>query len=270
MTNVDKTLEKLLDLAATLDEKRVSVDDFVPLMEGLMTFAKETRDLTEAELVRLVSLTDEVLAEIKAENKKTLKISTDVLEKIKDNISKEVDKRTKEQEKRIGDAIRDIPPPEKGDPGEDASAKEVAEFLKTDEEFIDLVQGEDGDLIEAETVRDKLASLEGEERLDHTAIKGLEDRLKALQGTFKGMIPTPRYAPKPYEDDLSGSTDGSTKTFTLTKAPDTSYPQNLRGSDFPYALRPTIDFTVANKTLTLTDEVDAPMSGATLIFSYFQ
>lgn len=65
--------------------------------------------------------------------------------------------------------------------------------------------------------------------------------------------------------DLSASTDGITKTFTI---PAFSLAVAVFGSDFPVVYRPTVDWTASGTILTLTGEVPAPTSGATLIFLY--
>lgn len=66
--------------------------------------------------------------------------------------------------------------------------------------------------------------------------------------------------------DLSSFADGATKTFTI--------PANQRvvgvfGADVPGGnYRPVVDWTVSGVTLTLTDEVAAPLSGSTLWIIY--
>lgn len=126
--------------------------------------------------------------------------------------------------------------------------------------------------ITASKVRDKLETLKGEERLDKSAIRGLEEELKKAAGTNKvsGTLGFGvRRIFQPYVDDFSDLTDGSTKTFYLSRAPLKANATMVWGTDFPTILRPTIDFTVAGKLLTLTDEVAAPGNGATLMISYY-
>lgn len=74
---------------------------------------------------------------------------------------------------------------------------------------------------------------------------------------------------QPYIDRFSDQTDGATKTFTLRKAPLKSDTIEVFGTDFPIILDPTVDFTVAGKTLTLSDSIPAPSQGATLIVKYY-
>ena len=138
----------------------------------------------------------------------------------------------------------------------------------------DGVDGKDGSPDTPEQVRDKLSSLRGENRLDANAIKGLEDMLKDLEGKInqapKMIIGgASRFVPKVMVDDFSDQTDGETKTFYLSKAPMNINLTKVWGSDFPYILRVNTDFTISGKLLTLTSEVDAPSSGATLIVEYY-
>jgi len=123
--------------------------------------------------------------------------------------------------------------------------------------------------VTSEQVRDLLEFLVGDERLDMSAIRGLEPALKELKSSGKGREGyggTPFY--KMVVDDLTDDVDGATKVFTLSKQPKKFNTMLVWGSDFPVILRPTTDFTVAGKTLTLTAEVDTPSNGATLIVQY--
>jgi len=73
----------------------------------------------------------------------------------------------------------------------------------------------------------------------------------------------------PYRDDLSSACDGVTKSFYLSRAPLKTGSIMVYGTDFPVILRPDVDFVITNKTVTLTSQVPAPSSGATLIVTYF-
>ena len=126
------------------------------------------------------------------------------------------------------------------------------------------------DKITPEQVRDKLENLEGDERLVVDSIKGLKEELERIAGTARtrGVFSSIRRVYQPYVDDFSAQTNGSTKIFYLSRAPLKSDTVLVWGTDFPVILRPTTDFTVAGKTLTLTTAVPAPSSGATLLVRY--
>lgn len=123
-----------------------------------------------------------------------------------------------------------------------------------------------------EQIRDKIESLKGNERVDKSAIKGLEEEIadlrKELATRLSGLGGGSRRVFQPYVDDFSSETDGVTKTFYLSREPLKTNTILVWGSDFPIILRPTTDFTVSGKTLTLTAAVPAPSQGATLLIQY--
>lgn len=101
-------------------------------------------------------------------------------------------------------------------------------------------------------------------------IKGLKEKIKELQKdiatTKSGGV---RRVYQPYVDDFSALTDGSTKTFYLSREPLKSNTILVWGTDFPIILRYNTDFTVEGKKLTLTSAVPAPNSGSSLIVHFF-
>lgn|SRR3990167_659323 len=152
----------------------------------------------------------------------------------------------------------------KGEPGKDADeGKIVNEVLSR----IPIPKnGIDGSPDTPEQVRDKLETLEGDDRLDKKAIKGLEEQIDELRslissrpsGTMRGMRKIPiikRY-------NLSSQCDGVTKSFTLPHG--TVDVVGVWGTQFPITFNPLTDWTFSGRTLTLTDEVSAPATGQTL------
>lgn len=99
----------------------------------------------------------------------------------------------------------------------------------------------------------------------------VDKKLKALADTKPSIIRQVfgggRPVHVPMVDDLSGSTNGSNKTFYLSKPPRSLATLKIWGSDFPYILRSGVDFTVSGKTITLT--TDAPSSGSNLVAEYY-
>ena len=155
----------------------------------------------------------------------------------------------------------------KGSIPEKADLTEVYDKIKDVEKKIPAIPDE----ITGEAVANKLESLPEDKKLLISAIKGLEGELKRIEGTARtrGLLGGVRRVFQPYVDDFSGSTDGSTKIFYLSREPLKTGAVMVYGTDFPVILRPTIDFTIEAKKLTLTDEVAAPSSGASLICTYF-
>lgn len=68
-------------------------------------------------------------------------------------------------------------------------------------------------------------------------------------------------------DNFTSLTDGSTKTFTLSKAPGTSNVL-VCSTQFPVIFDPATDYTVSGTTLTLSAAVSAPSTSQTLIAIY--
>lgn len=125
----------------------------------------------------------------------------------------------------------------------------------------DYFDGKDGSPDTPEQIREKLASLEGEDRLDKSAIKGLEELQKEVTSLSKrpmGGGITGRDLFKDY--DLSGQLDGVTKTFNI---PAVWNIISVSLSSFPHALRKTVDFTYTQTTITFTSQIDAATSLAT-------
>jgi len=127
---------------------------------------------------------------------------------------------------------------------------------------------------DAETLRNKLELLEGDERLKIEAILGLREELDKLEkqirsnGNGGGVIASQRGAVKVY--DLSDLLDGSTQTFAL---PAFWRVLTVDLSSFPNALRPTVDFTTdgAAMTITFTGTIEPSTSlatGQTCIVTY--
>lgn len=126
------------------------------------------------------------------------------------------------------------------------------------------------DIDQEKLVEDLLRIIKKKRLLDSTYIKGLEGfsrdginyRFEELMhgggGTGGGSIT--------YAVDLSAQCNGVNKVFTV---PANTNFISLAGSDAPNIYRPTVDYTGSGTlTLTLTAQVNAPSSGATLVLTY--
>ena len=135
--------------------------------------------------------------------------------------------------------------------------------------------GKDGNIKELslDEIRNSLELLQGDDRLDKSAIKGIEELQKELRdeinavrsmkssSAFGGLVNTVRFV------DLTAQCDGSNKTFQV---PLHRKVVMLSGTQFPLIYRPVTDYTTANHTLKLTSEVGAPETNQTLIFQYIK
>lgn len=124
-------------------------------------------------------------------------------------------------------------------------------------DYFDGINGKDGTLIKAEEIRDKLESLEGEDRLDASAIKGLEAILSDIKGLKQrptgngGMMGRDLIK----DVDISASFNGSTKTFNIHGIWNII---SVSLSSYPFgSLRKNIDYTFTTTTITFGDTIDA-------------
>lgn len=116
--------------------------------------------------------------------------------------------------------------------------------------------------------RDRLESLKGNERLDITAIKGVDEMKTELKKEFTDKLSTiprgnmgMRKVPIVRRVNLTSQVDGSTRAFTVPL--DTVAILGLFGTQFPITFD-TADWTFAGRTITLATAIATPTSGQTL------
>jgi len=125
-----------------------------------------------------------------------------------------------------------------------------------------------------EPIRDALELLQDDNRLDKSAIKGLDELLKKLEKKIGSAIyvggggSTGGKIVKAY--DLTSSLNGALKTFSL---PAFWRVISVHSSSFPYVFRPTIDYTTDASAMTITftseiDETTTLATGQTLLVEY--
>lgn len=119
--------------------------------------------------------------------------------------------------------------------------------------------------VTGEVVRDELESLKGDDRLDKSAIKGLQEELESFKKEAKrtpmrGMFGM-RKVPIVKRINLTDQVDGVTKSFSLPR--DTVEVLGVWGTQFPISFDEA-DFSLVGNTLTLTSQVSAPETGQTL------
>src|SRR3990167_3341136 len=259
---MNKNLEKFEEIVKILEKDTASVSEVAELVATIIQVVKEAKEFLEKQAIdnkkdlnNLVNrLTEQEVQKIGEALDNLEKKAEKVIKSIKEKTALDLDSITRNLYKELKKLEDSIP--------EKADFTEIYGKIKEVESKIVPVEE-----IKAEGIRDKIESLRGDERIDKSAIKGLDDELKEIRSLPRGGGAARRVF-IPYRDDLSASCDGSNKTFYLSRAPlnDVIF---VFGTDFPTILRPTIDFTVANKVLTLTSSVPAPNTGATLLIQYF-
>lgn len=255
MENLDPKHKKLLEYAS-----KAEIDKLLPFFDVL----EEIRDSLK------------VIAEKETPEKHKVELLGAELVTIK---GEKGDKGDEPDDERLKELITPlIPEPIPGVDGQDGKNGEDGKDGRDGTDGVNGLDGKDG--VNGENGKDgspdtprqiveKLESLEEDERLDISAIKGI----KELETSIRNSIPRSgggsRRVFQPYRDDFSALTDGVTKTFYLSRAPLQTETVMCFGTDFPTILRPLIDFTITNKTLTLTSAIPAPSQGATLLVTYF-
>lgn len=127
-------------------------------------------------------------------------------------------------------------------------------------------QGEKGEAGSPDTpaqIRDKLEVLKGDDRLDKSAIKGLEEIER-----MANRVQTPAKAYRVYLADLTSQCDGANMTFNVGGSHFGII--GVYGTQFPLIFRPGIDYTETRNGFTLTSQVSAPASGQTLTAQYLK
>ncbi|MEK7180141.1 MAG: hypothetical protein AAB706_01585 [Patescibacteria group bacterium] len=263
-------LKKLEDILSLLKDS-VSQEEF-------QKFAKQLTDLVLLLETKVVQKVDKKLEDNLKDIKDLQRQFKDIIEKAKsdststfgqirqravqvveDYLIKSGLKDILEDAKKIIQRVENLEMPEDGK-------------TPTKEEFVTLI-GEVLPPVIPETpeqTRDKLETLQGNDRISPSAIKGLEDEIKSLRKEIatktSGGV---RRVYQPYVERFTAQTDGATKTFYLKREPLRTDIIEITGTDFPIILDPTVDFTVSGKTITLAAGIPAPSSGATLIIKYY-
>ena len=246
----DKKLQRLEKILEIANSDVLTPDDMSDVFEAIVKLLKEYR-------IYLEKSTDEKCKEIAHDvNSTCLKMESDMNLSKREMMGKMHDhmKEMKTEMKRIESVIPDMP--------DMPDFSLIEKRIKAIEEKP--VKEETG-----ETIVDKINALEIEpdKQIDAKHIKGLEkyggkDRVIYTGGGGSGGGRIVR------EYDLSASLDGSTKTFTL---PAFWRVISVHLSSFPNILRPTVDYTTSNPSITFTDEVNASTSlqnGQTAIVIY--
>lgn len=234
-----KILKLIKDVQATLSSNVSSVEK---------DFAEKIKEVSES-----LTESENALEKMLADNKKE---SAENFELVDDEI------------KKIYKAISSIP---------QFDSSEIKKEISDIYVLVEKLSKKVGDIKmpTPEETRDALEKLDGEDRLDVSAIKGIEALFKRL---FAQMKPTSKAIfvggggngggriVKAY--DLSSQLNGVLKTFAL---PSNWRVISVQASSFPNTLRPTVDYTFTSSSITFTSEIDAGSTlatGQTLIVIY--
>lgn len=258
-------IKQLEDLMKLVNQDHFSYKEGARLFEALIKSMRETREELKSELLKDKK-------EVKNQISDLLKTFQIKDEKTLADFNKAVDKRFKDLEKgtaaRLNKLVMELEAvsdsiPEQADLGEVWAAIN-SKVIPTLEEITSEVEKKLPQYGKA--FRDGLELLQDDERLDKSAIRGLDEEIERLEGKINTQATSKpmgmKKVPIIKRHRLTDQVDGLTRSFKLPK--DTVSVLGLWGTQFPVTFDDN-DWTVAGNVLTLTDEVGIPESGQTLI-----
>jgi len=270
----EKNTQKLKKLLTLMDSEAMTQDEFFKQFQMVMEIFKSMKMANEKLISQMMTMIENKISEMDKmhnDNSSTMNSGMATMQKeMMDYCKKMMSTMEKQNQNEINfihDKVISLRDVKNAD-----ESKIVQDVLNQ----IKLPEPKDVILDDAVAIRNKLETLKGEERLDKSAIKGLEELLKELEikiqnmggkTSFVGGMSS-RGTVKAY--DISTSLNGVLKTFSL---PSFWRIISVHSSSFPNAFRETIDYTVntAASTITFTSEIDASTalsSGNTIIIVY--
>lgn len=253
----EQTLQALVDLLGT----KKQADDMVKAVETLLSIVKDIQKTNEAELKGLQDasemLKDKALKSINAALFDLTNRTNEHTDKTLTQAQKKIDKALKE----LATAIANIKNGEDAD--EQVIVDKVLALLPPPPQIEPAVDVEET----PEELRSKLEKLTGDDRLDISAIKGIENMTKDI-AEVKGRVQTPAKAFRIYVKDCTSQCDGNNKAFTVGGSHFGIV--GVYGTEFPINFRPVIDYTETRTGILLTDQVSAPAAGQTLVIQFLK
>lgn len=256
---LDKNLKNLQALLSVLETDHLTKEDFFAHFEKVVKIVKniEQKNIEEIEAMKgAVKLLGERL-----EQKTDIDVSS-LSDKAIKYCSQEMIKMSNAQKAKMKEMDSKMSDVKNGmDADNDYIADKVSDTIK--KPIIDEIEKDLPQL--GESIRDGLEILSGDERLDVSAIKGLEELLKELKKpvSMGGGLSTLALSMRFVDDETpSGDVDGVNTVFTLSKTPQTGSLKVFVGGA---RQRITEDYTLSNKTITFNV---APETGSILLVDY--
>lgn len=269
MTDKLKKLEDLINLA----NDGLTKQEFVANFKIIINFVQKLKDSHQQKLDQLDREYTQIIADLKKDNADDVAEIKKQVETQLTQLLNKYEAKDKAIDEKI-DAVQD------GKDGQDADEQKIGDKVLADlkqQIKIPTIDEIENDLPKLGTqIRDGLELLKGDERLDISAIKNLQETLdevgrKAV--TKDGMVNTLGTSAGGkivHYYDLSPFLDGTTAVFSL---PAMWRIISITSSSFPGTLRPNVDYIhdAGNYSLTFTSEIDPSTTlaaGQTLIISY--
>lgn len=245
MPNKQKNLELIERLLAVVDTKK-NTEEMVKVFSLLLETFQKLKNANQQEREEIKGLLKQTIAELKDNGNSNF-----------ESVKEKVDKALKEQENGMNflrDKARKLENGRDGVDGKDG---------------VNGKDGKDGAPDTPQQVRDKLETLNDEEKLRIEAIYKLEERLKELEKRpiFKGggggfsVIAWDQHIVD--DESLTGTINGTNKDFTIKHAP--SPVASLKVYRGGARQRITEDYTFSGVTISFTN---APQVGEVLLADY--
>jgi hypothetical protein len=254
---LSKNLENLQLLLKTMDSDHLSKEDFDTKIEIIASFIKklEAKNIQEFKDIRAV---------LEVFQSKLTNDTTSTLEELKSQINDEVSEQLtmilsehNQKMKEISQKILDVRD------GQDADENKIVEDVLAK---IKLPEQKEIILDDAFEIRNKLETLNGEERLRIEAINGLQEILdelknrKVIGGGFSYMAMTQHII----DDEVpAGTPNGVLKDFTIGHKPNPV--DSLKVYKDGQRMKLTTDYTFSGQTISF---VDAPLTDSILTTDY--
>lgn len=252
----DQKLKKLLDL---MDHDGITSEQFVRAFEQVTKFVMDIRSANEKERATMEKAFVTLAKSLETEAVNTKSSLSGASESAKRELTATLNSAIKELRDIVDAKLMEVT---NGNDGKDADEERI--IAEVSQKLATIIPPKQT----PEEIRDGLETLRGEERLDVSAIKNLQEtldeirKMKASGGRMTGMRKIPIV--KRYR--LTDQCNGVLKSFTLPA--DTTDVLGVFGTQFPINYDPYNasggDWTFKGRTLTLGDGVSAPETGQTL------
>ena len=258
-TNQDKEARMLSRMRAIFDEEVPTRQEFVDSFKNVIDYVKKMEGTLSKDISDIADTLKKLADQVKADTSSSIeevKLTASQLKQLERTIEKSVTDKMASVDAKM-DSVKD---------GQDADEEKIVSSVLSM-----MPTPKDGSPDTSEQIRNKLETLKDEDRLDASAIKGLEKLIKKQKVNnvmTPAVIPTGGGVVKAY--DLSTSLNGVLTTFSL---PAFWRIISVHLSSTPNILRPTTDYTIDGSvfTITFTSEITAATqlsTGQTLIIVY--
>ncbi len=248
--------EKLKKLIGKMEEEELTKAEFKKAFNAVINYVKKIETQNKTEMMKIMNRIEKAAKDLKGGNESSTAELTKKIDQLTTKKLGDVDSTLKRALEAVSlrlSQVRD---------GKDADEEKVSQSVleRVLEPAVEKIVEE-----MPEGVRDALESLQGDDRLDVSAIKGLKDLIKEKMPIGGGGGFNYGAVDMHFVDDEtpSGTVNGTNKAFTITNIPSpaTSLKVFVNGQKMTL----TEDYTFSGTTITF---VTAPPTGSILTCDY--